>query len=506
MEHKSDELFEFANREAKSDESNEYSSRGYLYNSYLRLKDKWSALVPLIIIIGIILFGILVPLFFVGKENGLNSYYAKKPPRVVLFDNEEMVIGGTRVKNYNEKAYVRLLAIGIGSNLDDNGYSIDYVNNSWQNPVKRLKKITVSGTGNALYRASVDSYLEVGFIYKTITQQEYQKILEYQNATGYRVLYPLIEENEYSRLDANVWYAVNEKGEALNARGEVIELEEGKPKQPLLDNYKRDSEGKPVYTAYVGGGSFNTAQLRVRVLYHNYYRYMQERAPSYVFGTDTQGYDLVRRVAGGVRFSLLIAISVSALNIIIGCLVGAICGYFGGWVDIAIRRISDILSGVPLIVVATLFQIHLSDRVGVVPSLLFALVLTGWIGLSSRVRAQVYKVKTQEFVLASRSLGGGSKHVIIKHIFPNIIGSIITTSALMIPAVVFSESLLSYLGIVNLRTGKISSLGTLMADAGSVWTTYPHLMLFPALFISLLMICFNIFASSLRDAMNPSAE
>ena len=502
MEHNTKEIFEFANRKSRIEENSEYASHGYLYDSYLRLRVRRSAQIPALIIIGIILFGLLVPLFFLGRGNEMNSYYAKKPPRVALFGSENAVIGGTRVKNYNEKAYIRLLAIGIGANIDG---EMDG-NNKFAGPVRALQKVTAGSGGSGLYRARVDSYLEVGFIYKTVSQDEYKRIAEYQEESGHRVLFPLINESEYSMLDANLWYLVNGSGKAINKQGEEIKLQDGKLTEGLVDNYRRDSDGELVYSAYVGGGDFDTAELRVRVLYHNYYRYKTGSVPSFIFGTDTQGYDLVRRVAGGVRFSLLIAFGVSIINILIGCAIGAISGYFGGWVDIGVQRVSEILSGVPFIVVATLFQIHLSNRVGIVPSLLFAFVLTGWIGLAGRVRAQAYKAKGQEFILASRTLGGGSAHIILRHIFPNIIGNIITASALMIPGVIFSESILSYLGIVNLRSGELSSLGTLMSDAGNVWTGYPHLMLFPALFISLLMICFNIFASALRDAMNPNAE
>lgn len=501
-----DELFEFADRKEKTRENEEHTTHGYLYDSFLRLISKRTSVIPALIIICIILFGILVPVFTYGKGYELNSYYSKKPPRLALFDSDTAVIGGTRVKNYNQKAYTRLLAIGIGSVYEKDVVNHINANNSWQNPIKKLKKVTSGSKGNGLYRAAVDTYLEVGFIYKTVTQEEYEDILRYSISTGRTVIYPLINDNEYSNLDANVWYAVNESGEAVSEDGKVIEIIDGELAQPLYDNYQRDTDGEPIYAKYVGGGDFDTAQLRVRVLYYEYYRYKEGSAPSFAFGTDTQGYDLQRRIAGGVRLSLLIAFGVSALNFLIGCTVGAICGYFGGRLDIGIQRIIEILSGVPFIVVATLFQIHLSDKVGIIPSLLFAFVLTGWIGLSGRVRAQTYKAKGQEFILASRSLGAGSRHVIIRHIFPNIIGSVITASALMIPGVIFSESMLSYLGIVNLRSRELSSLGTLMSDAGSVWTGYPHLMLFPALFISLLMISFNAFASALRDAMNPSAE
>ena len=106
--------------------------------------------------------------------------------------------------------------------------------------------------------------------------------------------------------------------------------------------------------------------------------------------------------------------------------------------------------------------------------------------------------------MAARTLGAKDSRIIWKHIFPNSLGTIITSSALVIPGVIFSESMLSFLGIVNLGGSSMTSLGTLLSEASSIWTNYPHLMIFPALVISLLMICFNLFGNGLRDAFNPS--
>ena len=259
-----------------------------------------------------------------------------------------------------------------------------------------------------------------------------------------------------------------------------------------------------LYYTYTGGGSVDTAQYKVRILYHNYYMYKNGFEPQYIFGTDSQGYDLALRMAIGIRLSLLVAVCVSAINFLIGAVYGAIEGYYGGTVDILMERVSDILAGIPFIVVSTLFQIHLAQKVGPIPSLLFAFVMTGWIGTASRVRTQFYRFKNQEYVMAARTLGARDRRIIWKHIFPNSLGTIITSSVLVIPSVIFSESMLSFLGIVNLGGSKMTSLGTLLSDASSIWTNYPHLMLFPAIIISLLMISFNLFGNGLRDAFNPS--
>ena len=106
--------------------------------------------------------------------------------------------------------------------------------------------------------------------------------------------------------------------------------------------------------------------------------------------------------------------------------------------------------------------------------------------------------------MSARTLGARDRRIIWKHIFPNSLGTIITSSALVIPGVINSESMLSFLGIVKLGTAETTSLGTLLADASSIWTNYPHLMLTPAIVLSLLMICFNLFGNGLRDAFNPS--
>jgi oligopeptide transport system permease protein len=168
------------------------------------------------------------------------------------------------------------------------------------------------------------------------------------------------------------------------------------------------------------------------------------------------------------------------------------------------ERISDILAAVPFIVVATLFQLHLANRVGAVPSLLFSFVLTGWIGIASRVRSQFYRFKGAEYVLCARTLGASDRRIIFRHILPNAAGTIITSAVLLIPGVIFSESMLSYLGIVNLEAENLTSIGTMLANGRQYLGTYPHILAFPAIFIALLEISFNLFGNGLRDAFNPA--
>ena len=237
---------------------------------------------------------------------------------------------------------------------------------------------------------------------------------------------------------------------------------------------------------------------------HSYFQYKYGFEPSFLFGTTKMGQDMLTRLAAAARFSLLLAICVSAINLFIGAIYGAIEGYYGGAVDMLMERFTDILARVPFMVVATLFQLHLAKVVGPVISLLFAFVLTGWIGMASTTRMQFYRYKGQEYVLASRVLGASDWRIMFRHIFPNALGTIVTSTVLVIPGVIFSESSLTYLGIVNLEGSTMTSVGTMLANGKDQLQHFPHVILFPALFISLLMISFNLFGNGLRDAFNPS--
>ena len=124
--------------------------------------------------------------------------------------------------------------------------------------------------------------------------------------------------------------------------------------------------------------------------------------------------------------------------------------------------------------------------------------------MSGTVRMQFYRFKNQEYVLASRTLGAKDLRIMFKHIFPNALGTIITSCVLVIPGMIFSETSLSYLGIINLNSGSMTSVGTLLANAQPYLVSYPHMIFFPAVFISLLMLSFNLFGNGLRDAFNPS--
>lgn len=505
------EKFEFVHSgERIADKKFEDKPIGYFKDAWIRFRKNHASVVATIIIICIVLFAFLTPIFNTRyNARFMDSYYAKKAPRALALRPYGIFDGGTTL-TFSEKGLIKAIAIGVGAeDYDGRSVSLGEGLESYYQPMLKIsdpiekragKKITLTFNGK------IDTYLEVGFMYLSLEQAEYQRIVQWEKDNNLHVFYPLVEDNNYNAdaKDANNWYKTKKNVPVrINEKGKAEELTYS-PDTVLEDNYKRDAEGNLVYYEYAGGGNFETAQYKVRVLYYNYYRYKNGFEPNYILGTDSQGYDLALRMAGGIKLSLLVAICVSFINFIIGAVYGAIEGYYGGLTDLIMERISDILSGVPFIIVATLFQIHLAAKVGAVPSLLFAFVLTGWIGTAARVRTQFYRFKNQEYVMAARTLGARDSRIIWKHIFPNSLGTIITSCALVIPGVINSESMLSYLGIVKLGSAGSTSLGTLLSDASSIWTNYPHLMIYPALILSLLMICFNLFGNGLRDAFNPS--
>ena len=505
------EKFEFVHSGDRiADKKFEDKPIGYFKDAWIRFRKNHASVVATIIILCIVLFAFLTPLLNTRyNARFMDSYYAKKAPRSLLLRPYGIFDGGT-TRTFSEKGLIKAVAIGMGAeDYDGRSVSIAEGMESYYQPMLKIGDPIEKRAGKNItktFSGKIDTYLEVGFMYLSLEQAEYQRIVEWEKENDLHVFYPLIEDNNYNAdaKDANNWYKTKKNVPVrINEKGKAEELSYA-PDTVLEDNYKRDAEGNLVYYEYAGGGNFETAQYKVRVLYYNYYRYKNGFEPNYILGTDSQGYDLALRMAGGIKLSLLVAICVSFINFIIGAVYGAIEGYYGGLTDLIMERISDILSGVPFIIVATLFQIHLAAKVGAVPSLLFAFVLTGWIGTAARVRTQFYRFKNQEYVMAARTLGARDSRIIWKHIFPNSLGTIITSCALVIPGVINSESMLSYLGIVKLGSAGTTSLGTLLSDASSIWTNYPHLMIYPALILSLLMICFNLFGNGLRDAFNPS--
>ena len=370
------------------------------------------------------------------------------------------------------------------------------------------------------YSYRYDTYNEVGMKFVLLTDEEYADLQRYQDEKGIQVIYPTTdptrrpsEENPSQLIYANpndlakVWFHVKKDGS--------INYDENGNLRPIYlkdpttekDNYtsKMLWEGEEKQYAYA---IEMQDSWQVRVDYREYYAYTHYKQgdgityPNFLFGANNLGKDVFVCLASGARFSFILAVIVASVNLFVGAIYGAIEGYYGGKLDIMMERFVELLSSIPFMIVITLLKYHFNASHILI--LFMAFFLTGWTGMAGRTRMQFYRFKNQEYVLVARTLGANDRRIMFKHIFPNAVGTLITSSVLVIPGVIFSETSLSYLGIINLSTGNMTSVGTLLSTGQNYLYTYPHMIVFPALFISLLMLCFNLFGNGLRDAFNPS--
>lgn len=230
---------------------------------------------------------------------------------------------------------------------------------------------------------------------------------------------------------------------------------------------------------------------------------MTNQPPSseYWFGTDSLGRDMFARTWMGAGISLQVGMYAALVDLVIGVIIGGIMGYYGGRVDEILNRFCEILYSIPSMLIVILLIVVLEPSMF---TIILALSVTGWINMAWIVRGQIMQLKNQEYVLAARSLGASTPRVMFKHLIPNAMGPIIVTITMTVPSAIFAEAFLSFLGLGV--QSPAASLGTLINDALKAMTIYPWRMLFPAVLISLTMLCFNIFGDGLRDALDPKMK
>lgn len=469
-------------------------ARSFFADALLRFSKNKSSVIAAWILLFLILFSVIAPAISPYGIYDTDTLLVNYPPFVrSIADLNIGILDGA--KTYDSQNNTSMLFWrGIA---EETGYDpvIRILRDHEIEGIQRGQKVT-----RKTYDIEVNSYYALGIVYRVFSYQEFQSIQDWQNETGIQVIYPYVENAD----NTNIWYEVDSRGAAvLDEKGNFIPAYSTRQEIAGAEyNSLRipGDDGSYIYSNYKSGS------VQCRVSYYNYYTYLNGHEPQYVFGTNSMGQDIFCGIGVGARFSLIFALLVSAINLSIGAVYGAIQGYYGGYVDMLLDRIADILSGVPFVVCVTLFQLHLARKVGIVPSFLFAFVLTGWIGMAALTRKQFYRFKGQEFVMAARTLGASDWRLMFKHIFPNAIGTIITSCALVIPGVISSETSMTYLGIVNLQNFAGTTIGTLLSQGNSVATTAPHAMLYPSIYLGLLMICFNLFGNGLRDAFNPSTR
>ena len=228
---------------------------------------------------------------------------------------------------------------------------------------------------------------------------------------------------------------------------------------------------------------------------------LQGPSPQHWLGTDENGCDLLTQLCYGARVLLGMCLSVVTLCLTFGVLLGTVAGYIGGWIDEVVMRVIDVLLAFPGILL-NLAIVALVPRAGI-GVLVFALAVNGWVGYARVARAQVLRVREQEFVLAARALGVGPWRVMLLHILPSIWSPIIVQATFGLAGVVLAEASLSYLGLgppVPYTWGSLLTQGT-----NYFWTT-PHLLLVPGLAIALLVLGCNLLGDGLRDYLDPRRD
>ena len=222
---------------------------------------------------------------------------------------------------------------------------------------------------------------------------------------------------------------------------------------------------------------------------------------SYLLGTDHLGRDILTRLMYGTQISLIVAFVAATVNMVIGVLYGGISAYLGGRVDSVMMRVVDIISTIPLTLYVILIKVTISSGLG---GIIIALSSVYWVGMARVVRGQVLSLRQQEFVLAARTIGSGTRTILFRHLIPNAMGPILVTMMMLIPSAIFMEAFMSFIGIGI--APPMASLGTMCNDATEALRANPYQLFLPALMICMIMFAFNFVGDGLRDALDPKLK
>lgn len=225
----------------------------------------------------------------------------------------------------------------------------------------------------------------------------------------------------------------------------------------------------------------------------------QRPGAAHWFGMDLQGCDYYANVVYGARTSVAIGVLTVIGVLIIGVLIGALAGYFGGWADSVLARLTDVFFGIPLFLGALILLTVSPQRSVWTVSL--ALIVFGWMTAMRLVRSSVVSIREADYVLAAQALGASSGRILVRHILPNALAPVLIYATIAVGTFISAESALTYLGI-GLQAPEIS-WGLQINVAQSLIGSSPHLLFFPALFLSVTVLGFILLGDALRDAIDP---
>jgi oligopeptide transport system permease protein len=237
--------------------------------------------------------------------------------------------------------------------------------------------------------------------------------------------------------------------------------------------------------------------------YYETHLHLKNMAPckEFWFGTDELGRDLFTRIWWGARISLFVGVAASLIDLVIGVLYGSFAAMFGGKVEEFMMRTADILYSIPYLLVVILLMVVIGPGIS---TMLIALTFTGWIGMARIMRGQILQLSQMDFIKAAKALGAGKMRILLSHLVPNCMGSILVTVTLTIPSAIFAEAFLSFLGLGV--QAPIASWGTMANEGLSALYYYPWRLFFPAGFICITMLSFNLVGDGLRDAFDPRSH
>lgn len=436
-------------------------SLSYWEDAWIRLKKNTRALVSLYIVIGLALFTLLGPTLWqvdpaLQDLNQLSQ--APSFPKTAIFIEEHVRWEGIVLSDFPAEPEEFLAVLPAPTNL-----------RTAETPTTQSVRITwnpvVGAGGYAVYRNQhvPEGVNDLGLPLGTKLAGNEVSYEDRLNVEGRDYYYSIVTTDGYDESDAYVTLKVS----------------------PALSITKAEAQARGLITeqSNISNGD------EIKLEFHP-------------FGTDYLGRDMLARLMEGARVSLFIGIVAPFLFVIFGIFYGGFAGYFGGNLDAVLMRFADFVVALPFLLFMILFKIAFGigpGESGVIP-MLIALVLLGWPSTARLVRGQVLQIRTQGYIEAARLLGAKDHYLIIRHIIPNTMGVILVTLTFAVPAAIFTEAFLSFIGMGV--APPTPSWGSMCNEGVKTMLSHPHELIFPALFISITVLAFNLLGDGLTEALD----